>query len=203
MDHVRPCALALLTAGTLAVAGCGGQSQDANEPSGQFHVSITKASFPHRQAISQRAVLRIEVRNDESKRQLPNAAVTVQTRPKPGAAPLAFGQADTTDTRLADDAKPVWVLDHQPKGSETAYTNTWLVGPMYAGETKTLEWRLVAVKPGDYDVSYSVSPGLTGKARVAQGEHSSGTIHVSISNKPVPAHVGDNGQVVRGVEAGQ
>jgi hypothetical protein len=96
----------------------------------------------------------------------------------------------------------VWILDTQPKNGETAYTNTWAGGPMFAGETKTFEWKLLAVKPGDYDVTYRVSPGLTGKATVAQGERARGSFRVTISDQPVPAHVGPNGEVIRGEEAG-
>lgn len=204
MDHARASALALLTAtAAIGIAGCGGQRQDADEPSGQFHVAISKASFPTKQAISQTATLRIEVTNNESKREIPDVAVTVETRPHAtGAAPLAFGQADTSDSRLADDAKPVWILDRQPKNGETAYTNTWAGGPMFAGETKTFEWKLLAVKPGDYDVTYRISPGLTGKATVAQGERAKGSFRVTISDQPVPAHVGPDGEVIRGEEAG-
>jgi hypothetical protein len=204
MDHARVSAFALLTAtAAIGVAACGGQRQDADEPSGQFHVAISKASFPHQQAISQRTTLRIEVANHERKRAVPDVAVTVETRPhSSGAAPLAFGQQDTSDSRLADDAKPVWILDRQPKGGESAYTNTWALGPMPAGQTKTFVWHLVAVKAGDYDVSYRVSPGLTGKAKVAQGEHAKGSFRVRISDQPVPAHVGANGEVIRGEEAG-
>jgi hypothetical protein len=204
MDHARVSALALLTAAAaIGIAGCGGQRQDADEPSGQFHVAIAKASFPAKQAISQKTTLRIEVTNNESKREVPDVAVTVETRPRAGgAAPLAFGEADTGDARLADDAKPVWIVDRQPSNGETAYTNTWALGPMFAGETKTFEWHLVAVKAGDYDVTYRVSPGLTGKATVAQGERAKGSFRVSITDRPVPAHVGPDGEVVSGEEAG-
>jgi hypothetical protein len=204
MDHARLSALALLTVtAVLGVAACGGQRQDAAEPSGQFHVAISKASFPAKQAIAQRTTLRIVVANHEPKRAIPDVAVTVETRAHShGAAPLAFGEADTSDSRLADNGKPVWILDTQPKGGESAYTNTWALGPVPAGETKTFEWHLVAVKPGDYDVTYRVSPGLTGKAKVAQGERANGSLRVRISDQPVPAHVGANGQVIRGEEAG-
>jgi hypothetical protein len=204
MVHARLSALALLTVtAALGVAACGGQRQDADEPSGQFHVAVAKASFPSKQAIAQRATLRIAVTNKEPKREIPHVAVTVETRPHSGgAAPLSFGQADTTDSRLADDGTPVWILDTPPKGGESAYTNTWALGPMFAGETKTFEWHLVAVRPGDYDVTYRVSPGLTGKAKAAQGERDKGSLRVHISSEPVPAHVGADGQVIRGEEAG-
>jgi hypothetical protein len=73
---------------------------------------------------------------------------------------------------------------------------------MSPGETKTFTWKLTAVKAGTYTVDYRVAPGLAGKARAAGGTHSRGSFRVTISDKPVPAHVGDDGQVVRGEEAG-
>lgn len=205
MDHARGSALAVVAAvAALGAAGCGGERQDANEPSGQFRVSVTGASFPSKQAISQHATMRIEVRNAD-KRTLPDVAVTVRTRPPSGsgAAPVAFGEADTSDARLADSATPIWIVDSGPSGGDTTYTNTWAMGSMFPGETKTFEWRLLPVKPGDYTVSYEVSPGLAGKAKPAHGERTHGSFKVTISDQPVPARVDDNGNVVRGEEAGR
>jgi hypothetical protein len=202
MDHARGSALAVMAAvAATGIAGCGGARQDAKEPSGQFKVAVTKASFPSKQSLSQPTTLRIDVRNAD-KRTLPDVAVTVETRPKGGAAPLAFGTADAGDARLADTGKPVWVLDREPKGGESAYTNTWALGEMFPGETKTFTWKLLPVQAGDYTVDYRVSPGLNGKAKVARGQRSHGAFKVSISNQPVPARVDDNGKVVRGEEAG-
>jgi hypothetical protein len=190
-----------LAAAVLAMAGCGGERQDADEPSGAFRVSVTDASFPAEQTIAQTARLKIEVKNSD-KRALPNVAVTVATKPtRSGAAPLAFGEA-ASDSRLADTAKPVWILDRPPYGGESAYTNTWALGRMSPGQTKAFTWRLTAVKAGTYSISYRVAPGLDGKATVAAGEHARGTLRVTISDKPVPARVDDNGNVVRGEEAG-
>jgi hypothetical protein len=184
----------------LALAGCGGQRQDADEPSGSFRVSVTDASFPAKQTIAQPTRLRIAVRNTD-KRDLPNVAVTVNTKPAhAGTAPLAFGQA-SSDTRLADTAKPVWIVDRGPSGGDTAYTNTWALGRMFPGETKTFTWHLTAVKAGTYTVAYRVAPGLDGKARAAGGQRVAGSFRVTISDKPVPARVDDNGNVVRGQKA--
>src|ERR1044072_5131158 len=124
MDHARVSALALLTAtAAIGIAGCGGQRQDPHEPSGQFHVTVSRASFPTKQAISQSTTLRIEVTNKESNREIPDVAVTVETRPHAtGAAPVASAQANPGAAGLADDAKPVWILDRQPSNGETAYT---------------------------------------------------------------------------------
>jgi hypothetical protein len=194
------CAAALAVV-VLATAGCGAKRQDADEPAGQFKVSVTRASFPAKQTIAQPTRLRIEVRNADQ-RALPNVAVTVATKAThSGAAPLAFGEA-ASDTRLADTAKPVWILDEAPSGGDTAYTNTWALGRMLPGETKTFTWKLTAVRAGTYTIAYRVAPGLDGKARVAAGEHARGSFRVTISDQPVPARVDDKGRVVRGDEPG-
>ena len=128
--------------------------------------------------------------------------MTVETKgARPGDGPVAFAQS-VTDPRLADPNRPVWVLDEEPKGGTSAYTNTWTLGPLKSGETKTFEWKLTAVEPGDYELSYRVAPGLDGNARLADGSNARGTFDVSISDKPVPARVTDDGEVVRGEEAG-
>lgn len=200
-SRARGLITAAAVAALLTTAGCGAERQDANEPEGKFKVSVTDASFPAKQSIAQRARFKVEVRNDD-KRSLPNVAVTVKTRPgRTGAAPLAFGQA-ATDTRLADTEKPVWIVDTGPVGGDSAYTNTWSLGPMSPGETKTFTWKLTAVKAGRYTVTYRVAPGLNGKAQAARGARTSGLFRVTISDEPVPAHVDDNGKVVRGEEAG-
>ena len=184
----------------VAAAGCGGQRQDANEPSGRFKVEVVDASFPAKQAIAQATVLRIRVRNADTKA-IPDVAVTVETRPRDGSAPIAFGQA-VPDPTLADQSKPVWILDKGPAGADTAYTNTWALGRLEPGQSRTFEWRLTAVHAGRYTVGYTVFPGLNGKAKPAGGR-TRGTFQVTISDQPVPAHVDTNGNVVRGEEAGR
>jgi hypothetical protein len=187
----------LLCAVALGLAGCGGQRQDADEPEGEFTLQIVDASFPARQSIAQESTLRLKVRNTDDRR-LPNLAVTVETDAGgDGGAPSAFGQAET-DTRLADPTRPIWIVDRQPEGGETAYTNTWALGPMSPGETKQIEWRVTAVRAGTYTIRYRVSPGLNGKAVPAQGQKTTGSFRVTISDKPVPAHVNAEGEVVRG-----
>jgi hypothetical protein len=181
----------------LAGAGCGEDRQDADEPSGEFTLEIVDASFPGRQSLAQHATMRIEVRNTDD-RQLPNLAVTVETEPPSGGeAGVAFAQA-SDDPRLADADRPVWIVDRGPEGGTSAYTNTWALGPMFPGQTRAVEWRLTAVKPGDYTVNYRVSPGLDGKAVPAQGQRTSGSFRVTITDEPVPARVNESGDVVRG-----
>jgi len=190
---VPVCALLLL----VVLAGCGEAQQDADEPEGEFTLEIVKASFPAKQTTAQHSTMRMTVRNTDD-RDLPNLAVTVETDPgTKGTAPTAFGQAGS-DTRLADANRPVWIVDREPEGGASAYTNTWAVGRMFPGETKELEWRLTAVRPGTYTINYRVAPGLNGKAVAANGQKDSGSFRVTISDEPVPARVNAKGEVVRG-----
>jgi hypothetical protein len=183
------------------LSGCGGQRQDADEPSGTFKVDISGASFPARQHIAEQSTMRIRVRNPDSET-LPNVAVTVETKgAKPGDGPVAFAQSKG-DPRLADPSRAVWILDAGPKGGASAYTNTWTLGPLKSGESKTFEWKLTAVEAGDYSIAYRVSPGLDNKAKLADGSRATGRFTVNVSDKPVPARVNSKGQVVRGEKAG-
>jgi hypothetical protein len=194
----QPMRRALVVAGLAVLAGgCGGgPRQDADEPSGTFKVQIVRASFPQRQHIAEPVVLRLRVRNAD-RRSLPNVAVTVLTRGRAGTASAAFGQRRPPGSGLADSLRPVWVLDRGPLGGQTADSNVWDAGPLFPGEEKTLTWRLVAAKAGSYSIRYRVFPGLTGRAKAARG-HTSGVFRVRIVDRPVAAHVGANGQVVRG-----
>jgi len=182
----------------LLAGGCGGgPRQDADEPSGTFKVEIVRASFPKRQRIAEPVVLRLRVRNADH-RSLANVAVTVLTRGRPGTASAAFGQRSApATTQLADSLRPIWVLDRGPLGGQTNDARVWDAGPLFPGQEKTLTWRLVAARAGTYAIRYRVFPGLTGKAKAARG-HTTGVFRVRIVDRPVAAHVGANGQVIRG-----
>ena len=185
-----------MSALALVLAGCGAERQDAEEPEGEFTLHVIDASFPARQTTAQHSTMRISVRNTDD-RELPNLAVTVETEAARGEAASAFALAED-DPRLADKRRPVWILDRGPAGGESAYTNTWALGPMSPGQTRELEWRLTAVRAGDYTVNYRVSPGLHGKAVPAGGQRTTGSFEVTISDDPVPARVNGKGEVVRG-----
>jgi hypothetical protein len=186
--------LALVAA--FALVGCGGERQDEDEPEGEFTLSVVKASFPERQSTAQRARLLISVRNTDD-RELPNLAVTIKTT-APGGEEVAsaFAQA-ADDPRLADADRPIWIVDEGPAGGASSYTDTWATGRVVPGQTVDLEWRLTAVRPGDYTINYSVSPGLQGKAVPANGQNVTGKFRVQISDEPVPARVNAKGEVVR------
>ena len=120
------------------------------------------------QKLAKRSTLAITVRNDENRKTIPNVAVTV----------------NGFDTRIkqqgvADPTRPVFVINGRPKsigtfpetkedgpvGGETAYVNTWALGKLGPGKTKTFKWNVTAVRPGPYKITYRVAAGLNGKAQ--------------------------------------
>ena len=186
----------------LAAGGCGGAPrQDENEREANYRLEVSSASFPAQQSIAQSSTLSIGVRNADSKT-VPNVAVTVETAAaKPGGAAVSFGQR-TEDNRQSDSSRPVWILDTGPTGGDTAATNTWALGRLKSGQTRTFKWSLTAVQPGSYTINYRISPGLDGRARLTGGGRTKGSFKVRIADEPVPARVDDNGNVVRGEDAG-
>jgi len=192
----------MLVVTTVLVAGCGsGPRQDADEPSGSYKLEVAAAKFPASQSIAQDSRMIVTVRNDDTKA-APNVAVTVETDPsKAGQGTVAFGQR-VDDSRLSDNGRPVWIVNEGPPGGDSAATNTWALGRLGAGETKTFTWKVTAVEAGSYTLRYRISPGLAGKAKLASGGRTDGLFKVTIDDKPVPARVNDEGQVVRGEAPG-
>ena len=192
----------MLVVTTVLVAGCGsGPRQDADGPSGSYKLEVAAAKFPASQSIAQDSRMIVTVRNDDTKA-APNVAVTVETDPsKAGQGTVAFGQR-VDDSRLSDNGRPVWIVNEGPSGGDSAATNTWALGRLGAGETKTFTWKVTAVEAGSYTLRYRISPGLAGKAKLASGGRTDGLFKVTIDDKPVPARVNDEGQVVRGEAPG-
>ncbi len=195
--------LAVLVVSTLALAGagCGEDRQDADAPSGEFALDVTDASFPAKQRIAEPTTLKLEVAN-RGDRAVPNLAVTVETEPrKDGDAPVAFAQS-ADEPGLADAAQPVWIVDEGPAGGDSAYANTWAVGPLGKGQTRTVEWKLTAMEAGRYTVAWRLAPSLEGDVQLSGGR-TKGEFVVTIADDPVPARVDADGDVVRGEEAGR
>ncbi len=194
-------AVLVVSALALAGAGCGQERQDANAPSGEFDIEVTDASFPAKQRIAEATTLKLEVAN-RGDRAVPNLAVTVETEPgEKGMAPVSFAQ-NADNPALADSGQPVWIVDEGPAGGESAYTNTWAVGPLGKGQTRTVEWKLTALKAGRYTVGWRLAPALEGDVKLAGGR-TKGEFVVTIADDPVPARVDGEGNVIRGEEAGR
>ncbi|MCW2996584.1 MAG: hypothetical protein JWN65_133, partial [Solirubrobacterales bacterium] len=95
---------------------------------------------------------------------------------------------------------PVWIVDDGPLGGGTAYTNTWALGALKAGETKRFVWKVTPVQAGSHEVRFRVAAGLNGKAKAqAQGgKVPEGSFDVTISPKPAQATVDpETGAVIR------
>jgi hypothetical protein len=164
----------------LVAAGCGGgMRQDAAERSGTYRIAIVRSSFPSRQRIARPAFLAIRVRN-AGKRTIPNVAVTVD----------AFASR-SEQSGLADAERPVWIIDRPPSGSTTAYTNTWALGPLFAGQTKEFVWRVTPVQAGTHRLRYRIAAGLSGRAKaVLSGNRvPERELTVRVSSRPAPARV--------------
>ncbi|HTC58670.1 MAG TPA: hypothetical protein VK691_00955 [Solirubrobacteraceae bacterium] len=189
-------AVALALASVLLVAGCGGGARlNAGEPAGTYAVKVIHASFPTRQAIARPTSFELEVENTGA-HTVPNIAVTVDS----------FDYASNY-AELAADKRPVWAIERgpgaiasppvntqevsQPGGGQTAYVNTWALGALAPGRTRTFVWHVVPVEAGAHTVRYSVAAGLAGKAkaRLASGASVEGQFAVNIAAAPELKHV--------------
>ena len=206
----------------LVVAACGGGArQDASEPSGDFPVAVTTASFPGSQRLSEHSHLVLAVRNTGSKT-IPNVAVTICnvtcTYPAPpgeGTDAAAFAQ-DLQMPGLANPSRPVWVIDRppgacnagcrpgssngsgSPGGAVTAYSNTWALGALAPGRTAKFDWAVTAVAPGRHVVAWEVAAGLNGNAKAvtSSGSPPNGTFTVLIHRAPSESYINNNGRIV-------
>ncbi len=189
----------LLAAG---VASCGGSRQDANEPEGNFPVSIVSADFPSKQKLAQNTNLTLAVENSGDK-EIPNLAITIFTSSNASTDETSTTTAGTTSTEststqelptaqgsfsvrstqegLAIPFRPVWILEEGfPKlegetasaGAEAAQTDTYAFGPLPAHQTKRMVWNVTPVQGGTYTVHYRVAAGLEGKAKAVTADGS-------------------------------
>jgi hypothetical protein len=196
----------LLAATALLAAGCGGARQDAGEPRGSFDVQILRASFPAHQAIARPAELVLKLRNAGSET-IPNVAVSIDS----------FSYDIAPRPELASPKRPVWIVDEGPGavaarpvqsaavdpagGGQTAYVNTWALGPLAPGGTQTFVWRVTPVKAGTHGVAFRVAAGLSGHARaqLLAGGVPAGHFTVDIASAPPATHVNpETGRVLSG-----
>jgi hypothetical protein len=189
----------------LFASGCGSSRQDTHEVKGVFSVKVLDASFPAKQAMARPSRLKLQVRNIGA-HTVPNVAVTIDS----------FSYTSNYP-ELAAAKRPVWVIEEgpgtpakipvqsqavsPPGGGQTAYVNTWALGPLAPHKTQTFVWRVVAVKAGSYTVHYTVAAGLAGKAhaQLTGGATPTGHFTVGIAPRPPATHVNpQTGRVVPG-----
>jgi hypothetical protein len=192
----------------LSLGACGGgSSSDANQEAGKFPVEVTSAEFPTQQQLGQTSLMRLGIHNP-GRKALPALTVTVSIASKEGQASTLPFTIHDPEPGLAQPDRPVWVLaaryprfagSNEPAGAETSNQKTFDFGPLKAGATADVVWKLSAVKSGHYVLTYSVDAGLGGqsKAETAGGATPGGSFSVQISSKPYGTEVKDNGEVVR------
>jgi hypothetical protein len=201
---------------TLALSACGGgQRQDASEPSGNFKIAVSTASFPAAQKLSQHTHLVIAVHNS-GRKAIPDVAVTICNvtcaYPAPkgqGSSSEAFA-ADINQSYLANSSRPEWIVDRGPgpcgyschNGGQgagvTAYSNTWALGRLAPGHTVRFDWAVTAVHAGRHVVAWEVAAGLNGKAKavLGNGARPHGKFAVDVGTAPAQSYVNNNGQIV-------
>jgi hypothetical protein len=191
----------LLAAGAV---GCGGgERQDANEAEASYEVAVVDASFPERQRLAEESELEITVRNDADEK-IPDIAVTLRGLER---------RLDNENAQdIQDPNRPVFVIDGDPaeiggyqeiklaapEGGETALVDTWALGELEPGAEKTFRWRLTAVEPGPFELSYAIAAGLGGKAKaVGPGDaQPQGTFKGTISSAAPQSRIADDGRTV-------
>lgn len=154
----------------LLFSGCGGSSEQTHgEVKRSYRMRISAAAFPATQSISKPAELRVKVLNEED-RAVPNVAITVDS----------FSYVEKYP-ELAANKRPIWVVEQgpgavpalpvqsqavsPPGGGQTAYINTWALGPLKSKAVQTFTWKVVPVKAGAHSVHLTVSAGLAGNAK--------------------------------------
>lgn len=190
----------------LLVAGCGGGSepnQFRNEKKGDYEVDVTRATFPVNQVVARTYDMRIDVENtgDEA---VPAVTVVIDL---PGRdSTLAFATR-SEQPGLASAQRPVWVLEEgYPKlagtvgrgGAQTSNRRTFQFGTLAPGETARTVWRVTAVKPGDFDLSWRIEAGLGLDVNAVDrtGETPTGFFEVKVNNTPRLTEIDEQGRIV-------
>ena len=186
------CALATVS----ALAGCGGPPrQDVDEPAGIYPVEIVEASFPTDQKLARTSELRITVRN-AGRKTIPQVGVTAGTGGIGGSAHSSEGGFNYRDRGNEDPNKPIFVINKEPEGGDTAYVNTWQLGALRPGQEKTFIWEVTAVKAMPFDLRFRVNAGLDGQAKaVLAGTNAppEGRFRGTVDAKAPDAKVADAG----------
>lgn len=193
--------LAIVGVCIVGLGACGGgERQDKDAPEGDFRVQTT-AEFPSKQTVAKSSNLVITVENAETDKTVPDVAVTVN------------GFSTRVDNpSLADPNRPVFVLNGEPvnvgglpearsvtpEGGDTAYTNTWALGPLKPGQKKRFRWSVTAARPGPYEITYKVAAGLFGKAKAVDpnGDQPSGEFKGTIEHGVPKVSIAEDGKTV-------
>lgn len=178
------------------VAGCGGDDDSDAEQPASYRVAVPVATFPAQQQLAHEITLEIAVRNTGS-RTIPNVAATLLTSGADGTIAGAFSRI-ADEEGLASRTRPVWIVDEGPLNGETAFGNTWALGSIRPGRTRTFRWRVVPVRAGRYTLRYRLFGSTTGQSRLRlqNGQAPKGSLKVRVSGEPSQVRVTPDGRVV-------
>ena len=198
----------VLAAAALSVvlAGCGGgqePGQFSNEARGDYEVEVTRATFPDRQVVARTYEMQIDIENTGDE---PLPAVNVSIALPGRDSTLAFAYRNP-QPGIAAAQRPAWVLEEgYPKlvgtagrgGAQTSSRRTFQFGTVAPGRTARTVWRVTAVQPGDFDVSWRVEAGLGQGVNAVDrsGETPSGLFEVKIGNRPRLTEIDEQGRIV-------
>ena len=169
----------------LTASGCGDDdNNNANEE--PWRVAINNVSFPIEQKLGQTSDFKIRVSN-ESTKPLPNVAISIDS----------FYYRDEQPGE-ADPAKPFWIVNRGPIGGTTAFVQTWALGKLDVGASKTFVWHVTAARAGAKTVKYKVQAETEGvvDTRLPDGQAAQGTTAAVVSPKAPRATVGKDGEVI-------
>ena len=204
MKARRPYGIALALAASATLGACTQtERQDENEPRGRYPVEVVTASFPEQQKLAKTSNIVIVVRNAGQKT-IPNIAVSLKGL-----------QYRKDNPQLADPDRPIFVInskakkiggfpeakDTSPLGCDTAYVDTWACGPLKAGKQREFRWQVTAVEARKFDLRYTVSAGLDGKAVAIdadRGGRVKGSFSGTVSDAAPRTRVADDGSTVTG-----
>jgi hypothetical protein len=191
-------ATAATTAVALALAaGCGGSDDQDDEQAASYRVAVPVATFPEQQQLAHPVELTIAVRNT-GRRTIPNVAATLLTGGGDGEAVDDAFSFRSDEPGLASRTRPVWIVDEGPVNSDTAFGNTWALGSIAPGRTRTFRWHVVPVRAGRFEIRYRLFGSTTGQSRLRlrDGSAPRGSLHVRVSGKPSQVRVTPDGRVV-------
>lgn len=173
-------------AGLLGATGCGSVSEAEKEPAAKaVQLAVKAAKFSsNAQLPGDRTTLSLTVTNTGSNA-VDDLIVTLEgTRPdqlgvrgsdNPNEIPQGTNDLPNSVKRKA------WFIDDGPGRTALAGGETWNGGSLEPGETKTLRWKLAAITPGTYTLTYWVAGGLTDNAvKATSGSGLKGTVKATI-----------------------
>lgn len=169
--------LALAAGLAFALPACGTTDPVAVDGSdGTPYKVSANASFPTSQKVANQQTLTITVRNEEASRTIPDVAVVVRGLEH------KLPAGNNGNGMIADRNRPIWIVDEPPPGGPTAFSNTWALGPLPAGEERTFTWKLTPVLAGSHEIVWSVAGDLIEDGPVeATGGDADGAIDVTVA----------------------